>query len=616
MNMDHNNEIARDGVVHTKRGFNITRQKHRGLTIVNSSSAHNKSQVWSTFSKPQPPSMKFVTQKNPAGQKRRRSRTQAYNEKGPIGAHTDSDTRLASNRSHRRRAKTEVYPPKASGEAENASVVPTEEIHATCEPDLPDEGSSLLDPGKMIPSGSDHPLENSIYANMPSRVAAAHPGGSSQESILFMLACSSLCPTWDLPKILATAASPTLIKPIVLLMQHLHRMAMEGDRITEAFSARYGELCSLVGRLLNSGGESNTTQMIKIQSISFLALLAGFLGRHDDWLIHMRGLNHLVKTCGGQEALSYSLLTLIRRADLTGAFELAIEPFFEFKRCRPSVLYVLSIEERDQTSHAVYQTLSGSGISKPIIVILSYLANFINAITLAVSTMGTLNLDTEEMVEDCFFIEYSLMSFPGPMRSQELATAMIYAGDPSVCSSECGSEDSTYASAAAPATDKTSVECKTSLEIALRLTAHLYFKLLNPPYPDGIVGFVNVVKLLTKHMRTILNRMRSQALDAAIDSSLVFGSTVPNFPREASRAALIWICLSAHYMAGVYEANCCSRGASTRDWSGVHRQLLAEVVGDVELLTVGDLEMCCLFDFGRLLDQCWDVRVKIGEMLT
>ncbi|KAK8058405.1 hypothetical protein PG994_008853 [Apiospora phragmitis] len=68
--LNFTSEKAAVGIT-TRRGLRIVRQKHQGRAFVHSSSRNAHGQRWAFFSKPIPDQMKFVTQKNPSGKKRR-----------------------------------------------------------------------------------------------------------------------------------------------------------------------------------------------------------------------------------------------------------------------------------------------------------------------------------------------------------------------------------------------------------------------------------------------------------------------------------------------------------------------------------------------------------------
>lgn len=309
-------------------------------------------------------------------------------------------------------------------------------------------------------------------------------------------------------------------------------------------------------------------------------------------------------------------LTWPPRADLLASSETFAKPVFPFVRLQTPFSLILSPEERAGTQYTVYQALLGAGISVCTIESLGYLANFINAIDLGMSRPGYIEQDPVALIEDYYFIEHEFLSYPGPIQTRQLNSYPSSIRETSVNPSEDGSVDSTTFSI----DSETPVDLFTSLEAAVRITALLYLKMLNPPAPDSISGFTNVLELLTFHMRNILVWLQTSPASLTIDPLLINDNVHMRLTREAMRPVLIWICLAADHMARIHSLTGCRLEGQVPEWFLVHRQLLAEVVGasphDVNLVTQGDLEMCRLFDFGTLLGQPWDECAKMKQILA
>jgi hypothetical protein len=310
------------------------------------------------------------------------------------------------------------------------------------------------------------------------------------------------------------------------------------------------------------------------------------------------------------------------RADLTGAFELGTEPMLDFQLfCLPMSLH-LTIHESDQTRFAVHQALSGCAVSGSLMAILEHLASTSRAISIAATGNPCMIMDYQALLEDYYHLEHRLISLPGAIRGRATpARSSVSSDRPSICSSDDGSD--AYFSPWVQDEMAHQVDCDASLEAALSLTSLLYLKVLNPSNNDNVFSFINALGSLTKHLRNIVNGLHEEAFDAVIEPSLISSmspSSAPiRFAREGARPALIWMCIAADHLVRACDVGR-YRGADTAaEWTSVIRELLAEIIGpfaeDVDSITVGDLEMCRLFDFGRVLNQQWDLCHKLRQIL-
>lgn len=289
------------GAVRTKRGFNIIKQKHQGLAFVNSSSVNEKSQTWSEFSKPLPPKMKFVAQKNVAGNKRRRSRVL------PSSKDSDSDEVLSQASSGRKKSGTTRKAPSRttrSGRLDGSGWATPEldcqtpargseqypVVHdAEADESLWDLFESYnLEHGKfnLDPFSVGPPENQQASWLVPNWAMNTLPNGPSEESKLFIHAYVTMYPRHgDLetepcqieqsrentgPNSAAVSSPMECATALGILFKQFK----SGARDEQHISFHYGGFCSLVGRQLNGQQQSCATEAAKARCISLLAILA------------------------------------------------------------------------------------------------------------------------------------------------------------------------------------------------------------------------------------------------------------------------------------------------------------------------------------------------------
>lgn len=362
----------------------------------------------------------------------------------------------------------------------------------------------------------------------------------------------------------------------------------------------------------------------------------------------MKGLTRFVESAGGQGVLTSQMLSMVRkyvqwiesnplwyrelttsRADLIGAFEFGTKPMLDFQLFCIPPSFNLSVEENNQTRFAVRQALPPCLVGESIIDILEHLATTSRAISIAALGNPTTAVDYEALMEDYYHLLHRLISLPGAIRDATApARSAASSSRPSICSSDDDDDDGSEAYFPSWVQDEPAqVGCDASLEAALALTAVVYLKVLNTPGNDNVLSFIMALGSLTKHLRNILNGLHEEAFDAVIEPSLI---STPNsssssspapirFSRQAARPAIIWMCLAADHLVRACDVGRYRGHETAADWAAVYRELLAEVVGpfagDVDSVTVGDLEMCRLFDFGRALNQQWDPCHKLRQIL-
>jgi hypothetical protein len=305
MVMERSSSAAKvPAVVKTKRGFNIIKQKHQGLAFVNSSSVNEKSQTWSEFSKPLPPKMKFVAQKNVAGNKRRRSRVVLR-----PGKDSDSDEVLSQASSTRKQYATRRPPSRTTqGGLLGSGAAPPElgrrdqragnqqypvVDDAQTEESLWDffESYDLEQFNLQLERSSIDPVGDEANWLLPNWAMNILPNGPSAESKLFMHAYATLCPDRTFRSDALVDTNSSRVEPsreeidphsapgistmeCAQALSTLYKQFKTGAQDEHHISFHYGGLCSLVGRLLNSQHQTKATEAAKARCISLLAILA------------------------------------------------------------------------------------------------------------------------------------------------------------------------------------------------------------------------------------------------------------------------------------------------------------------------------------------------------
>ncbi|KAH8673921.1 hypothetical protein BX600DRAFT_220287 [Xylariales sp. PMI_506] len=644
MATDHDQSATKRGggvAVKTKGGFKIMKQRHQGLAFVNSSSVNEKLQTWSGFSKPLPPTMKFVTQKNVAGHKRRKDRASSR-------VSPDSESPEFNRKTPSRQSPKQQHQAVTSSNSWDQSGLSTPEVASTVstpsdnpplealELDLgawdfidsypPDQFTGSSSRGAM-PAARNIPRE----APLAPWVLDAFPNGFSEESRLFLYAFRELCPANNYPMNEYFKSSVELstkhftseeayCRDCIARLIDLVNDLKASTAAPEHFGFHYAKLCSEANQLLNCSEQTMTQQLAGFHAIAMLAILACYLGHRDDWNVHMSGLQQIVEVSGGLHTLEPVCQLVVRKADLTGAFELGIQPRFQSQRFFPPISMSLSSEERNGLYSTIHQTFSGCHPSSGVVDVFLSLASFNRVLQTNPIVSGICSLDPRALTEDYFDLECRILSLPCTMHGRETCYLSATSSHHSICSSE---DSVTHSVGMQP---EAMISTDSSLDSSLCLTALLFLKTMNVPNIDSLFGLSNALALLSWHLRNILNGLREQAFDDIMGPSLMgmlsmsSGTEPPTFSRHSVRPAVIWMCLSADHLAHSLNISEVRSLEVVTEWSGVYKELLFEVIGpsttDVDLLPLRDLELCWLFNFGKIMNQPWDVHQRLKRMMS
>ncbi|EMR90885.1 hypothetical protein BcDW1_500 [Botrytis cinerea BcDW1] len=154
-----------------------------------------------------------------------------------------------------------------------------------------------------------------------------------------------------------------------------------------------------------------------IAALSCVALGEANTGHSDLWHIHMRGIQQMINTRGTMSSLPMIIQTKLRRSDITGAIDYAAEPYLYYKPRNHSEISISKIlpAHRILTINTdIGTSLAKCGIQSNLIGLMQYLAIFYQSIQFA-SSSKTL-LDPGDFLDDIYWIEYELLSFPRSLR--------------------------------------------------------------------------------------------------------------------------------------------------------------------------------------------------------
>ncbi|KAI5921642.1 hypothetical protein F4810DRAFT_721990 [Camillea tinctor] len=326
--MDHFNATVFNGsMVATRRGFQVSKQRHQGTAFVNSSVQENKQQTSTmkpAYSLPiRNTQLTFITngedEKKLAPPRRRTRRSKSPTEK-PSSAGVIKAKRL--NRISNSRRQSSCSSSSTSSEDRQ-----TRETHDR----FSSEPSTSHSP-RLLPPWTCY----SLYPDVP------------DETRRFLFTCLAFAPgegySDDLWSLESGADSPGKDLSNVRDSTSLHCAITLGALFDEIRFGGYdspelesltSQLSFIVNRRLNGKSEDESDRNITIHAVATLAIVAGYLGKHDHWFVHMSGLLRLIDMAGGQNALDVRTINTIRKADFIGAISAATEPCVRFMRRQP-----------------------------------------------------------------------------------------------------------------------------------------------------------------------------------------------------------------------------------------------------------------------------------------
>ncbi|CAK7228022.1 hypothetical protein SBRCBS47491_006763 [Sporothrix bragantina] len=347
-------------------------------------------------------------------------------------------------------------------------------------------------------------------------------------------------------------------------------------QLTHPFSSSSPSLSPSPPASPNSTGSSGFRRRrhaipeMTLECITTLALMGGSTGRYDHWHLHMQALSKMVDLNGGRRFLTTvrpALLFKMRKTDLKGAMALAIRPYLPFDaRLFPNISDSVLLDVTRQDVRAAADSLFADpvcGLAPAVATTLGSLCVFVQAVQLAADlakTAAPLPLDPYCFCEELYWLQYHLVSQPGPLRQdvapQDAAaahnaeTAALKHPEPSqvrtarearpntllpVDTSRLQTESyvrnhraplaALYLIPAAP------IAPSTFLEPAMRICSILYLKEFFPDFPRNLGGYAILLHILRSH------------LGSGSASDLYALSHTALLTNTHARALLLWICL-------------------------------------------------------------------------
>ncbi|CAK7275132.1 hypothetical protein SEPCBS57363_006523 [Sporothrix epigloea] len=319
-----------------------------------------------------------------------------------------------------------------------------------------------------------------------------------------------------------------------------------------------------------------------LECITTLALMGGSTGRYDHWHLHMQALRKMVELNGGRyflDTVRPSLLFKMRKTDLKGAMALAIRPYLPFDSrlfCNISDSVLLNVTRQDV--HDAAATLFADkvcGLAPVVASTLGSLCVFVQAVQLATNLAKTavpLPLDPYCFSEELYWLQYHLVSQPGPLRQdvprQDVAAAhdaetaalrhsqasqvqtvqvnrpnILLPVDSNRLQTESYIDNHRAPLAALYLVPAAPVAPSTLLEPAMRICSILYLKEFVPDFPRNLGGYAILLHILRSH----LGGGSGSDLFALTHSELLTNSH--------ARALLLWICLVGDTVSRLADGN-------------------------------------------------------------
>jgi hypothetical protein len=298
MNMNHFNATVQDGtMVSTRRGFQVTKHKHKGTAFVNSSV------------------QTMTPRRSPATTKKANISVPII---GEITFINDCDYGrkpvLPKPRSTRGATETKRLP----GRRERSASTSTSSSGSTATPPPPDYD------GFADESLSRDGTKDSLPPWASYKLPRDHP--DSSKKLLFM--ALAFPPNKGYPfdehgiqkddlmkdpqQHVWLVKDPTSLH-CALTLGALYDTLRSGKRESPNLNALTSQLCSIINRRLNDKEQSVVVRHVTINAIVSLAMIAGYQGKIDHWHVHMRGLLKLIDLAGGQDKLDIRTVNAIRK---------------------------------------------------------------------------------------------------------------------------------------------------------------------------------------------------------------------------------------------------------------------------------------------------------------
>ncbi|KAK8880132.1 hypothetical protein PGQ11_001426 [Apiospora arundinis] len=598
--MDHFNSTVFNGtVVSTRRGFTVTKQKHKGLSFVNASV-----QDAETRARPQP--TKAVNSLPPAATITFVT-NQGEGKKGTTAGQLR--TTATTNKGARNSPKSDISRrrPKALTRRRSCSSSTSASTHSSVASDiaLSDTSNGLethhersILP-KPLPAWASYRLPKSSLELARKLTFMAYALGPSKSYVLdeFRLAGEG---SLKIPEELWLEKDPTSIQCATTLGV-LYDTLVSGRHEADNLSSLTSKIFSIINRRLNLAEQNKSTNDVTIHGVSVLAIIAGYQGKYDHWQVHMKGLVRLLELVGGQDKLDMRTINTIRKADFTGAISSATKPCIPFVRLHHELLVPPLVYDVTMI-RAIQKHLQACALDPATVKTISDLALFNRYMDYLTMPGSSSKHDTQTVIEEYYFLKHQLLSLPRPLTDSDEAIPVNTPNNLSLRAREFPTfmlQD--------PNMDPYS----SSIDIAVRILALL---LIRDPTLD-LPCESAVLDILHQNIQTMLEYRRpqqQQLMDTMVDPRLLLQkeSTVP--PHTPT---LLWICITGHYFSSLKAAT-----TTTNQTTKIYQKLLIDILGPdktahPERVSDGELELCRYLSLRHLRGQGYSERSDIGYIV-
>ncbi|KAK7943451.1 uncharacterized protein PG986_012564 [Apiospora aurea] len=405
--MDHFNSTVFNGtVVSTRRGFTVTKQKHKGLSFVNASiqdaDTRSKPQTTTKTANVLPPAatITFVTnqgegKKGTAGQ----LKTTAASKGVRSSPKSDISKRRPKTQTRRRSCSSST---SASTHSSLASDIALRNI-----PDGHETGKGSNPLSKPLPPWASYKrplspldfvrrLRFMAYALTPCKAYTLNEFRLSGEGSL------------SVPEELWLEKDPTSIHCATTLGV-LYDTLASGKREAERLSSLSSQLVWVINRKLNAAEQTRTANNVTIHGVSALAIIAGYQGKYVHWQVHMKGLMRLLGIAGDQDRLDVRTVNTIRKADFTGAISSATKPCIPFARLHHELLVPPMVYDTAMI-RAIQQHLQACALDPATVKTISDLALFNRYMDYLTTPGSSSKHDTQTVIEEYYFLKHQLLS--------------------------------------------------------------------------------------------------------------------------------------------------------------------------------------------------------------
>ncbi|KAF7903198.1 uncharacterized protein EAF01_006247 [Botrytis porri] len=206
----------------------------------------------------------------------------------------------------------------------------------------------------------------------------------------------------------------------ILYAGAIYLSLLQGGKDSEDSVYHLGKTLEIVKEKLQNGKPADDST---IAALSCVALGEANTGHSDLWHIHMRGIQQMINTRGTMSSLPMIIQTKLRRSDITGAIDYAAEPYLYYKprdHSEISISKILPVHRKRTINSYIETSLARCGIHSNLRQTMQYLAIFYQSIQFASSFKAL--LDPGDFLDDIYWIEYELLSFPLSLETDQEST--------------------------------------------------------------------------------------------------------------------------------------------------------------------------------------------------